>query len=584
VGIWENVAVLFLIYSVYAASLTVIIGYAGILAVAPTAFGAAGGYVTAWLAVREGVNSYVALVASLVVVAVVALVLSIVVLRLEPVFVILITVALATIVVGTLPKVTALGGPYGISGVRSPHIFGLAFDGPLDFIVPAGILALAAYGVSRFLGESPVGLILKASREESTAVKACGIDPVPSKVLAFVISAVLCAAAGAMTAIYNGVVVPAGFSFDAGMLIVAVAIIGGIARPAGAVIGALFIQVIPEVLEQTMRMDPSRAFLIQQLVFGCALVAVMILRPSGILLEKPSRFIRRSGSAAAAEPVARPRSRSDHTVGSVVLRADGLSKSFGGVVATNGFSFALGDGKIVGLIGPNGAGKTTLFNLLTGTLQKDAGTVELFGQSITRSSTSEIAGRGLARSFQDVRLWPDLTALENVFLAAYGAERRETGRWRAVVDRRRVVARALVAARAALERVGLGDKAMTTAGGLSHGEQKLVAFARLLAADTSVLLLDEPTAGVGPDVSQRILGLVKDLGAEGRSILIVEHNLDVMREVAQWCYFMDQGVVVREGTYADLASDPVLVASYFGTGHKDAPAGMTPVAPAEANS
>jgi branched-chain amino acid transport system permease protein len=330
-------------------------------------------------------------------------------------------------------------------------------------------------------------------------------------------------------------------------------------------------------------MDPSRSFLIQQLVFGCLLIAVMLVRPSGAFLEKPARFVRRaaprgadSGAPQRPQPGQRPAT-------TPVLRADGLQKRFGGVVATNGFSFELRDAQVVGLIGPNGAGKTTLFNLLTGALRKDAGTVELFGKPITRNRMDVIAARGLARSFQDVRLWPALTALENVFLAAYGAERRSEQWWRAVFSRRRLVRNALITARASLQRVGLDDKAMAKAGDLSHGEQKLVAFARLLAADTSVLLLDEPTAGVGPDVSRKILALVKGLEAEGKSVLIVEHNLDVMREVAQWCYFMDQGAVVREGTYADLAADPLLVASYFGTGQQSETA-SAPAEAAEANS
>jgi branched-chain amino acid transport system permease protein len=267
------------------------------------------------------------------------------------------------------------------------------------------------------------------------------------------------------------------------------------------------------------------------------------------------------------------------TADTPVLRLKGVNKRFGGVVAANDVDLDLPPGIITTLVGPNGAGKTTLFNLLTGAVRPDSGAVTLFGEGVTGRRIDQIAGLGLVRTFQEVRLFPALTVYENVLLGA--ARPRTAALWRTILAPRPVHAEtedALDRAAAALRLVSMEHKAMETASALSFGEQKLVALARAVASDAKVLLLDEPAAGVGTDIARQILDLIAGLGRQGVTVLLVEHNLEVVREVATSVYYLEAGSIRAHGTYEELTSDPELTASYFGT-VADAPieAGAAPV-------
>jgi branched-chain amino acid transport system permease protein len=578
--IWSDVAVLFLIYVVYASSLTLVIGYTGIPAVAPTAFGAIGGYMTGWFSLRAGWDSYVSLLIGILAVAVLGWILSDFVLQLPLVYVILLTVALGTIVIGIIPQISFLGGPYGLSDIPTSSFFGLHMVRPSDFIPAMAVLAALAYLLTRRVGDSTFGLVLRAIREDETALRACGFNPKPAKVATFVTSAGMAGGAGGALALYDHVVSPNSFGFTSAILIVAVAMIGGVGRPAGALLGAAFIQVLPRLLQQYLSMAPSRASLVQQLVFGAVLVAVMVVRPTGLIQEKPSKIVRRyiaarnsSGRAASdVELVDKVRSSDLQTGGVVtrppsntpILRAVGIRKSFGGLIAANGFDFELSDGQVIGLVGPNGAGKTTLFNLLTNALVKDGGTVELFGKDITASPMDQVVSSGMARSFQDIRLWTELTVIENVLI---GSLKPTEGSLASIVSTKARAQRIELALGEAMEwlaKIGLAGKALVRTKDLSYGEQKLVGLARLMATDAALLLLDEPAAGVGSEIAQQILAHIQRLAEEGRSILLVEHNLDVVREVANWCYFMEQGSIRTQGTYEDLVGNEALAESYFG--------------------
>jgi branched-chain amino acid transport system permease protein len=574
--IWADVAVLILIYSVYGSSLTVVIGYTGIPAVAPTAFGAIGGYMTGWLALRHGWNAYLALGLSVIAVALFAMLLSVLVLQLSDVYVILLTVALGTIVVGVIPQVSFLGGPYGLDGIPIPSFFGLHMSSPASFIPAAGVVATLSYLFVRRIGNSNFGLVLRAVRDDDVAVRASGFNPTPAKVVAFAVSAGLASAAGGSLAIYNQVVTPSTFGFTSAILIVAAGIIGGITRPAGAVLGAVFIQVIPTLLQQYLNMAPSRASLIQQVVFGVVLVLVMILRPQGVITEKPSRITRWANESAARPESEAPAMADDSAVttisertGEAILTAYNIRKSFGGVVAANGFEFQLLQGQVVGLIGPNGAGKTTLFNLLTGALRKDAGTVTLIDADVTNMRMDQIANAGMARSFQEIRLWPTMTAVENVFI---GALEPRDGGIRSIFPSagcRGRTREALERAQGCLATSKIEDKTAVFASELSYGEQKLLGMARVLATDAAVVLLDEPAAGVGHEITGQIMAQIQDMVRRNKSILLVEHNLEVVRQVATWCYFMEQGSVRTQGTYDELVDSPELAASYFGAPKAD---------------
>jgi branched-chain amino acid transport system permease protein len=242
-----------------------------------------------------------------------------------------------------------------------------------------------------------------------------------------------------------------------------------------------------------------------------------------------------------------------------------VRKAFGGIQAVDGLSFDLLEGRVTGLIGPNGAGKTTVFNLLTGAIPPDSGTVKLHGEDITAWPIDRVARHGMVRSFQDVRTFPGLSVLDNVRMAVPD-QRGETLRdlfltpWRVVADQRRT--RAL--AENALRFVGLADNQHVAVGTLPFGEQKLVALARILAADARVLLLDEPASGIDSEWVDRMVDIIRRLRDQGLTICIVEHNLHVVERVADRIYFMEAGRISAGGTMQDLVQDERLVEVYFG--------------------
>ena len=248
-----------------------------------------------------------------------------------------------------------------------------------------------------------------------------------------------------------------------------------------------------------------------------------------------------------------------------ILDIQKVSKQFGGVRAVDNFTYGFERGQITALIGPNGAGKTTAFNLIGGHLRPDIGTVSFEGQKLSGRKPWNIASLGIGRLFQDVRLFKKMTVLDNV-LTAFRQQRGEC-LWRTLLtpwsdvaqeQKRRKQAMKLI------ERVGLEEKTDALAENLSYGQQKLVAIARLLAADAKLLLLDEPTAGVNPGMIPMLLNTVKSLIAEGRTVIFVEHNIAVVRDLAQWVVFMSAGKVQKFGSPSDVLTDPEVRAMYVG--------------------
>ena len=248
-----------------------------------------------------------------------------------------------------------------------------------------------------------------------------------------------------------------------------------------------------------------------------------------------------------------------------ILELKNVTKAFGGVRALDGMSLGFERGRITGLIGPNGAGKTTLFNLISGFLSPDRGEINYAGKSLKGLAPWAIARAGIGRLFQDVRVFGRMTALDNI-MASFAGQKGESALL-SIIARRMVFRqeeRFAERARALLDFVGLAESATSLADDLSYGQQKLLAIARLLAADAEVLLLDEPTAGVNPHRVKALLDVVRHLAREGKTVVIIEHNLSVVIEVADWVYFMDEGRVASFGMPGEVLADPEVRAAYIG--------------------
>jgi branched-chain amino acid transport system ATP-binding protein len=251
---------------------------------------------------------------------------------------------------------------------------------------------------------------------------------------------------------------------------------------------------------------------------------------------------------------------------SALLSLRGVERTFGGLRAVDGASFEVVAGTVHGLIGPNGAGKTTLINLVSGLLAPTGGAIELDGHAIAGLPSHRIAGLGVTRTFQNIRLFPELTARDNVLVGQH------LRRHPSLLARLLLLRSAGVEAKAARERaaalltlVGLPDRVDEQARHLSYGEQRRVEIARALASEPRLLLLDEPTAGMNPVEVQGVAQLIRRVAAEGHSVLLVEHNVRLVMDVCDRITVLNFGKVIAEGTPAVVAAHPAVITAYLGS-------------------
>lgn len=589
-----------LILMILAVSLNVLLGYAGQVSMATAAFYAIGSYATGILIATSAYHNGVQAVAlgwdflpaaavAIVFAFVSALIISLpAAKRVTGEFLILLTLAFQVVVqalVNNLDQFT--GGPNGL--ILPPlNLFGIQASQPTRFFWVILALTLFTLFVARMLGESPFGRVLKGVREDELAVQSVGKHTVGPKMIAFGITAALCGMAGAFAGPYFQFVAPGTYSFDFAIFVVAVVTLGGPGNLLGTVVASIVLGGLRPLLQNLDFVGDANSIAVQSVLYGLALVVLMRVRPEGFLPEGTSLrnlFRGRNGngqsmaSSSAAIPYlitdpmpSIPGDQASLSSGgsapddAVVLTIEGLDKRFGGLTAVNKVNLTLRRGRIAALIGPNGAGKTTIFNLITGVLRPDAGRVTLNGVDLAGHSTVAIAELGMARSFQNVRLFQQISALDNVAMAVPGQPGEHL--WQLVIRPRRTRrceretrAKALTY----LDYVGMAQRASERVSNLSFAEQKLVAIARLLATEADVLLLDEPTSGIDPMAVDRIIDRIRGLRDLGKTVCIVEHSLHVVERLADHVFFLDEGKVVAEGTVSEITSQARLVEVYFGT-------------------
>ena len=251
----------------------------------------------------------------------------------------------------------------------------------------------------------------------------------------------------------------------------------------------------------------------------------------------------------------------------MTLALQSVSRAFGGVRAVDDASFTVKPGEVHGLIGPNGAGKTTLLNLISGLLQPTGGAIALDGQRIEKLPPQRIAALGIARTYQNIRLFAGLSAVDNVVVGQH--LRRRSLLLRRIFflpSARKEENEARAAAEAGLARVGLEARAQSRASSLSYGEQRRVEIARALAAQPKLLLLDEPTAGMNPPEAAAVARLVREVAKEGRAVLLIEHNVRLVMELCDRITVLNFGKVIARGTPAEVGKDPAVIAAYLGDG------------------
>ncbi|QKG18674.1 ABC transporter permease subunit [Actinomadura verrucosospora] len=563
---WINYLDQALLLAALAVSVNLLVGYAGQVSVAHAAFAGVGGYAVCFLAGLHGWPYLASLAAAVLVTTVLGVLIGLIALGLAEEFLILMTLAFSLGIIGVLATFDALGGVTGITGVDDLRLFGMKLDTPTDWLIPSAVVLALVYAVCRRLGESPYGQVLKGIREDSVATRALGKNTFGYKIGIFAITSGLTGLVGGLYSGWLGQATPSAYGFPLAMAVFAVVIVGGNANLIGSIAAGVVLTMIEPVLRQVLAVQSTQAALVQVVLYGALLLLVMLVRPQGLFRERTRKI-----AVSAPEPRARtsprpgPADRTPYAEADVVLRAEGLSKRFGGITAAKNIDLELRRGTVTALVGPNGAGKTTAFNLLTGTVVPDTGSVTLNGAELVGMRPDLIVRAGLVRTFQDVRLLNRLTCLENVMLAVPGQPGERLGRL--FVPGRGVSRADREAAAEAmrwLEFVGMADQAAAPADALSYGQSKLVSLARALATRADVLLLDEPASGVDAAWVETMLAMVAAVRDEGRTVCLVEHNLDVVRQLADHTCFMELGEITASGTLDELTGSARLAEAYFG--------------------
>jgi len=556
-------------FALVALGLVLLTGVGGLTSFGQAAFVGVGAYTTALLSARYGLSPWLGLAAGLAITLAIALVLALITLRMSGHYLPLATIAWALSLNFSIANMESLGKYDGLLGVPAIELFGISLaDGRAIYYLIWLFAIVGAIAVRNLLDSRP-GRAIRALGGATVMAEAMGVSTFRYKVVIFLIAALLASVSGWLFAHVQRTVNPSPFGLKMGIEYLFMAVVGGVSSVWGAFVGAGVFKIIEDQLKELLPALLGSNGNFEIIVLGIVLVLMLKYAPKGLwpslqgLLSRWWPAARRERDWEGAAALA---SRPKPPAGSVLLRVDRLRKQFGGLVAVNDVSFELRAGEIMGLIGPNGAGKSTTFNLVSGVLPATSGELRFAGESITGLPARQIARRGLSRTFQHVKMIADMTVLENVALGGY--LRSHSGTAKAMLRLDRAEERRLFAeAESQLRRIGMQDHLHELAGNLALGPQRLMEIARALCADPSLLLLDEPAAGLRHKEKQALAAVLRQLRAEGMSILLVEHDMDFVMGLTDRIVVMEFGTKLIEGTPAEVQASPEVRAAYLGTEH-----------------
>jgi branched-chain amino acid transport system permease protein len=553
------------LYSIASLGLVLLTGVAGLTSFGQAAFVGVGAYTAAFLATKLGISPWLTLLVGIGLSVAVALVLGSITLRMSGHYLPLATIAWGLALNYTMANMDFLGKYDGLMGVPPITVFGLALNDGKGMYLLIWAFALAAALAALHLLDSRPGRAIRALKSGTTMAEAMGISTFRYKLEVFVLAAILAAISGWLYAHFQRTVNPSPFGINKGIEYLFMAVLGGVGHVWGAFLGAGVVKLVEDQLQVLLPRLIGTSGNFEVIVFGIVMVVVLKYAPEGLWSFVARRFPRPArqkdwGSAAALPARSKPQR------GDLLLQVQAVRKEFGGLVAVNDISFDIRAGDIVGLIGPNGAGKSTTFNLITGVLGLTKGDVRFRGQPVGGLSSRQIAQAGMSRTFQHVKMIPEMTVLENVALGGY--LRSRSGTLKAMLRLDRAEERGLFAeAEAQLQRIGMAHQMHELAGNLALGPQRLMEIARALCTDPALLLLDEPAAGLRHQEKQALAGVLRQLKAEGLSILLVEHDMDFVMGLTDRIVVMEFGTRLIEGTPAEVQASPVVRAAYLGTEH-----------------
>lgn len=529
--------------------LTVVLGLCGQINLAQAVFFGFGAYAVGLGTTDLGLNFWLCLMGGSIIALLAGALLGMTTLKLGGHYLAMVTISFQQIV--TLFMINAIGithGPDGVSRIGRPGLF-QSSQSFLALCVAA--LALIGYIVWH-LPDTRLGRAMRAVRDNELAAGVAGIDVYRTKVAAFALSALLGGIGGGLFAGGFSYVSPDQFSFAESIVFLTMALLGGAASPIGAAIGTGLLIIIPEWL-RFLKSVPG----LYLAIYGLFVILIMRFMPDGIW-----GFVQftldRWRAKVKSEPTTQVLQLAPASSGgNIVLEVSGLSKHFGGLKAVDNVDISVRRGSVHALIGPNGSGKTTTLNMLSGLYKTTAGRIVLDGVDITDMPAHMRTSSGLGRTFQNIRLFRSMTALENVII---GAERPGN-------DLIGAGTHALLTERAmkALTFVGLGTRANELVSSFSYGHQRLIEIARALAGNPTLLLLDEPAAGLNSSEKVELHGLLKRIAAQGLTILIIDHDMTLVREAAQHITVLNFGRRIADGESLSVLQQPDVISAYLGT-------------------